>query len=115
MRLAEAQAKCDLFGLPLDKAATIALIMQEQRQRPLELAAEVIFQPVAEPQHRLEKRLRTEIQAMASRLDYQEGREPGDTNTELLSAGFPKRKTATLDDLQKIRAHLARRLGDRLS
>jgi superfamily II DNA or RNA helicase len=110
--LAEALDKCERHGLSSDKAPTIALILQEARMQPVEVVGQVTVRPVnPEPQHRLEARLRTEVERLARRLDYKEDNAPGTANRALLAAGFPKRKTATIGQLEDMRAWLARRLG----
>jgi superfamily II DNA or RNA helicase len=109
--LAEAQQKCGQFGINVSNAASIALLLQEERRRPVELTGQVTVQPApAEPQHRLEKRLRQEVEALARRVDYKHGLDPGTTNLDLLRAGHPKRKLATIDQLQDMRTWLAGRL-----
>ncbi len=111
--LTEAVAKCDQFGIPADKAVNVARLLQDERARPLEVSAQVTVQPsvTAEPQHRLEKRLRQEVEALTRRVDYKNDREPGSTNIELLKAGFPKRRDASIEKLQEMRTWLARRLA----
>jgi len=111
--LTEAVAKCEQFGIPADKAVNVARLLQEERARPLEVRAQVTVQPsvAAEPQHRLEKRLRQEVEALSRRLDYKDDREPGSTNIDLLRAGFPKRRDASIEQLQAMRTWLAGRLG----
>lgn len=110
--LAEAQQTCERYGFPAEKAASMALVLQEERSRPMEVSAQVTVQPAPapEPQHRLEKRLRAEVEALTRRVDYKEGRDPGSTNADLLRAGFPKRKLATIEQLQQMRQWLAGRL-----
>ena len=107
---AEAEAKCKELSIPIGNVAAIALLLQQERRRPVELTAQVTVQPATEPQHRLEKRLRQEVEALARRLDYKEERDPGSSNADLLRAGFPKRKLATVEQLQEMRAWLAGRL-----
>jgi superfamily II DNA or RNA helicase len=111
--LTEAVAKCQQFGIPADKAVNVARLLQEERARPLDVSAQVTVQPAAaaESQHRLERRLRQEVEALSRRLDYMEDRDPGSTNTALLRAGFPRRKTASIEELRRMQAWLAERLS----
>ena len=77
------------------------------RLRERDVTVTVAPQPNPVPRHRAEKLLRKEIQALANKVDRQQGEDPGWANRQILKAGYPKRGEATMEDLERILDFLA--------
>lgn len=98
--MAAAQATARQLGIPAQYALNLLPLLQQPRPKPS--PAEVIT-----PQHRQEKMLRSEVEALARKFAYRAGVGPREVNTALRKAGFPPRAKATLDELKKMLDTLA--------
>jgi superfamily II DNA or RNA helicase len=104
-----AQEKCRELGIPAQYALNILPLL---RSAPSSAAA---VQPVSiriTPQHRREKMLRQEIEAMARKLAFRTGVQPKQVNYDLRAAGHPARKKATIAELEAIQRTLVKWLGE---
>jgi superfamily II DNA or RNA helicase len=102
---------CDKYGLPANFAVNVARGLREEQLTVV--GVDVTVAPVSdpEPQHRLETRLRQEVEKLTRRLDHAEGRDKGATNYELRRAGWPARKGCSVEQLQAVRDYLLDRLS----
>jgi superfamily II DNA or RNA helicase len=103
---AAAQAKCRELGIPGQYALNLLPLL-----RPGTLPAPAV--PVTEtPRHRREKLLRSSVETLARKFAYRAGVPPKQVNIDLRKEGFPARKQASIEDLEKIEARLAHWLGE---
>jgi superfamily II DNA or RNA helicase len=109
--LSAAQEQCGRLGIPKMFASNLVPLLRAQGAAAATVAKSAA-QPVEVPRFRLEKQLRQEIETLTRQIDYRKGAVKGTTNTDLLRAGHPKRKTASVEELQKIRATLLRWLEE---
>ena len=98
-----ATVECRRVGIPEMYVPNIA----RMRLRERDVTVTVAPQPNPVPRHRAEKLLRKEIQALANKVDRQQGEDPGWANRQILKAGYPKRGEATMEDLERILDFLA--------
>lgn len=112
--LAAAQDKCRELGLATHNALKILPMLRElEALRSGSPQLPPVRAPVAvTPQHRREKMLRDEIETLARKLAYRTGVPFKQVNADLLRAGHPQRKKATIVQLEGIERTLAKWLGE---
>jgi superfamily II DNA or RNA helicase len=103
---AAAQAKCRELGIPAQYALNILPLLTGA---PIPPTVSVV---TASPQHRREKLLRQTVETLARKVAFKAGVSPKQVNIDLLKAGHPPRKTATIRELEQIETLLAKWLGD---
>lgn len=112
--LAEAQEQCTRLGIPKMFAANLVPLLRAQKAQAASSGPDSApaARSVEVPRYRLEKQLRQEIEMLTRRVDYRRGAPKGTTNTDLLRAGHPKRKEASVEELQAIRATLLKWMAE---
>lgn len=104
--LEKAQAECQKLGIPAQYALNLLPLLN----RPAE-AAGAQREEIVEPRHRRERLLRLEIDALVSKVSYRLGTDKKQVNYDLIKAGHPPRKAASLEQLERIQDELARWIG----
>lgn len=113
--LAAAQDKCRELGLRTIDAMKILPMLRELEALRNRKGAPIPARPVpvaATPQHRREKMLRDEVESRARKLAYKSGVPFKQVNADLLRAGHPQRKKATIAQLEAIERTLVKWLGE---
>ncbi len=105
---AAAQAKCRELGIPSQYALNILPLLKTSP--PPAVPMPVVVQET--PQHRREKMLRQEVETLVRKLAFRTGVHPKDVGADLLRAGHPRRKVATIAQLEAIEHTLAKWLGE---
>lgn len=106
--LAAAQEQCGRLGIPKMFASNLVPLLRAQAAGAAASGPEQAqaTRSAQVPRYRLEKQLRQEIEMLTRRVDYRRSMPKGTTNTDLLRAGHPKRKAASVEELREIRATL---------
>ncbi len=106
----EAREYCRRNGIPVQHAAGIVPLLRATRQAPKPPGpATPTEQP---PQHRREKMLRQEVETLVRKLAYRAGVPFKQVSADLLRAGHPRRKLATIAELEAIERALVKWLGE---
>lgn len=105
----DAATWCRRNGIPTSFAANVARGHRDEGATVAQVT--VMPTPPAEPRHRRERVLRGEIDTLAGKVAYRAGSDKREVNADLLRAGFPLRSKASVEQLEKIRDYLAKRLG----
>lgn len=108
--LAIAQAECRRRGIPAQYALNILPLLRQREESSF--GATVRQERPPEPRHRRERLLRQSVESLARKLANRAGLEPREVNASLLRAGFPPRKKATVEELEKMERYLAARLNE---
>jgi superfamily II DNA or RNA helicase len=106
-----AQEECRRRGVPVQWALNLAPLFRRTMQ-PTMGEITITKPPSPEPRHRVEKMLRDEIVKLVNEMARMSGADQKEVNTNLLKAGFPRRKHATIEELEAMREYLAARIGE---
>jgi superfamily II DNA or RNA helicase len=104
---ATAQAKCRELGIPSQYALNILPLLKTY---PQPASTAVVVQET--PQHRREKMLRDAVETLVRKLAFRSGVPFKQVGADLLRAGHPRRKVATIAQLEAIERTLVKWLGD---
>jgi superfamily II DNA or RNA helicase len=103
-----AQAKCRELGIPAQYALNILPLLRSTPAAPRPHPAPV----KVTAQHRHEKMLRDGVEALARKVAYRAGVPFKKVNADLLRAGHPQRKRATIAQLEAIERTLTKWLAE---
>jgi superfamily II DNA or RNA helicase len=106
----QAELQCRRLGIPAQFAVNLVPLLRGAAT-PAETPTRMSPPEQETPRNVRERMLRQEIETLARRLAYRTGREPKEINADILRAGHPSRKSASLDQLEAIRAELLRWIG----
>lgn len=106
--LAKAQAECRKVGIPTQYAMNLIPLLRE-RDEPQVAGRQ--REEIVQPRHRQERMLRQEIDALVGKVSYRTGADKKQLNLELIKAGHPPRKSASVEQLERILEELARWLA----
>lgn len=103
-----AQAKCRELGIPAQYALNILPLLKAS---PPTVPTPLVVREEA-PRHRREKMLRQEVETLVRKLAFRSGVPFKQVGADLLRVGHPRRKVATIAQLEAIEATLAKWLGE---
>jgi superfamily II DNA or RNA helicase len=109
--LRTAEAQCRRYGMAPSNAVAVARMLRDHGHQGTP-AEPVVIAPSQPALHRQERLLRQEVEKLSRKIAHRTGFEVREVNAELLRSGFPRRKDASVDDLQAMRQFLTKWLAD---
>lgn len=109
--LRAAEAHCRRYGMATSNAVAVARMLRDLGPQAAP-ADPVVIVPSQPAQHRQERLLRQDVEKLARKIAKRTGFDFREVNTELLRSGFPRRKDASIDDLQAMRQFLTKWLAN---